>query len=105
MSSDSAKNLVHVIYALQAAAFATGLTFFIAPMLIYWKQKNIKDPRLGAHIQWQLETFWYGLFWGVVGVIAFSLEIGLFILIADVLWILYRIGHGWMQLSRDLPVK
>ena len=96
---DSAKNLATAVYALQAASFFVGITAIVAVVINYVKLDDVKGTWLESHFRWQIRTFWYGLLWGVVGVLTFILIVGWFILIADAVWIIYRIVKGWLNLN------
>ncbi|MEJ2394215.1 MAG: hypothetical protein P8Z77_05420, partial [Candidatus Thiodiazotropha sp.] len=54
---------------------------------------------LASHFTWQIRTFWYGLLWGAIGLISHFFLISYLILLANTVWILYRIIKGWLRLS------
>ena len=101
---DSAKTLTTVVYALQALSFFVGLTAIVAIVINYVKIDDIKGTWLESHFRWQMRTFWFGLLWGVIGAILFILFIGWFILIADGVWIIYRIVKGWLKLNEGKEI-
>ncbi|HEV7393905.1 MAG TPA: hypothetical protein VGO08_19850, partial [Burkholderiales bacterium] len=108
--------LTHVMYGLHAfsaimgvlgsawivTSFLTGWPSIIAVIINYVKRGEVRGTYLESHFSWQLRTFWYALLWLVVAgllaitvvglVIAFPLVIGVGI------WVLYRIGRGWLAL-------
>lgn len=96
---DSAKTLTTVVYALQAASFFFGITYIVAIIISYVKLDDVKGTWLESHFRWQIRTFWFSLLWGVIGAITFILIIGWFILIADGIWVIYRIVKGWLRLN------
>lgn len=96
---DSAKTITTVVYALQALSFFVGITAIVAIVINYVKIDDIKGSWLESHFRWQMRTFWYGLLWGVIGAITFIFIIGWFILIADGIWVIYRIVKGWLRLN------
>lgn len=98
------KNLATVIYALQAAGFGVVITYFIAPMMIYWKRKAVAGTWVESHFQWQLNTFWYSLGVAAVGIIGISTPVGYMLLVADAMWVIYRIVQGWSRLSLGRPM-
>ena len=66
--NDSNKTLTHVIYGLQAIAFFLfGTTALIAVIINYVKKSDVKGTWLETHFRWQIRTFWWSLFWGIVG--------------------------------------
>lgn len=101
---DSAIRYTHAVYALQAASFVFGITFFVAVILNYVKRDEVQDTWLATHFRWQIRTFWYVLLWTVLGSITLLLGIGYLILIATALWLIYRIAKGWMRLLDRKPM-
>jgi len=92
------KNVATAVYALQAASFLLGITYIIAVILAYVKRGEAGNTWLGTHYRWQIRTFWFSLFWSVMGIISAVIGIGYIILFAVMIWVLYRIIKGWMYL-------
>lgn len=117
-----------IIYALQAAPFVLlGITYIVAIIINYVKKGDVKGTWLESHFTWQRNTFWYSLLWAIIGTITtgFFLEmvvllmmrlsiigditgsflnnIGgilvVFVFIADVIWAIYRVVKGWLNLN------
>ena len=93
------KTITTIVYALQAIAFFIGISFIAAVILNYVKKEDVQGTWLASHFRWQIRTFWFGLLWGIIGVISFFLVVGYFILIANAIWVIYRIIKGWLRLS------
>lgn len=100
----SLKTVATVVYALQAVGFFIGITWIVAIVIDYVKKDEARGTWLESHFRWQIRTFWWGLLWGVIGAILFLVIIGWFILIADAIWIIYRIVKGWLNLAENRPV-
>lgn len=100
----AAKNLTTAIYGLYAASFFVGITAIVAIILNYLKREAVAGTILESHFRWQMRTFWYGMLWGVIGGILCLVLIGIPILIADSIWIIYRIVKGWLNLSENKPM-
>jgi uncharacterized membrane protein len=98
------KTLTAVVYGLQAAGFIVGLTWIVGVVVNYVKKDDVAGTWLESHFRWQIRTFWFGLLWGVIGMLTFILIVGWFILIADAIWIIYRIVKGWLNLNENKPV-
>ena len=94
-----------VVYALQAAGFLFGITWVVAVIIDYVKRDDAAGTWLESHFRWQIRTFWWGLLWGVIGGILFIVIVGWFILMADAIWIIYRIVKGWLRLSERREVS
>ena len=100
----SAKNVTTLIYALYAASFLIGITAIVAIVMNYIKKEDVAGTFLESHFRWQIRTFWFGMLWGVLGAITFFLVIGWFVLIANVIWVIYRIAKGWLRLNDNKPM-
>lgn len=99
-----AKNLTMIIYALQAASFVVGLTFLVAVVMNYIKIDDVKGTWLASHFRWQIRTFWFGLLWMLIGGLLTMIFIGILILLANAVWIIYRIAKGWIYLADNKPM-
>ena len=100
----SAKNVTTLIYALYAASFLIGITSIVAIVMNYIKKEDVAGTFFESHFRWQIRTFWFGMLWGVLGAITFFLVIGWFVLIANVIWVIYRIAKGWLRLNDNKPM-
>jgi uncharacterized membrane protein len=93
------KTLTIVVYALQAASFFVGITSIAGVIINYIKRPEVQGTWLESHFRWQIRTFWFGVLWGVIGIVTAFIVIGFVILIADAIWIIYRIVKGWICLN------
>ncbi len=84
------KTLTMVIYALQALGFLVGVSWIVAVVMNYYVR--------------QIRTFWFGLLWGVIGSILLLILVGWLVLMADAIWIIYRIVKGWLYLNDNKPL-
>jgi uncharacterized membrane protein len=100
----SAKTLTTIIYALYAASYLIGITAIVAIIINYVKKDDVAGTFLESHFRWQIRTFWFGLLWGVLGALTFLLVVGWFVVVADGIWIIYRIVKGWLRLNDNKPM-
>jgi uncharacterized membrane protein len=98
------KKIVLSVYILQAASFMIGITYFIAVVVNYLQRGAVAGTWLESHFRWQINTFWFSLPGLVIGGATLFWAIGYFILIADVIWMIYRIVQGWANLARNQPM-
>ncbi len=116
-------NLTHIIYGLHAFAIVTGiigsativgsflgsLPSILAVILNYARRSETRGTWLESHFNWQIRTFWFALLWVLIAVLLALTLIGLpltiFILVGLTLWVIYRIGRGWLALNdqRTIP--
>jgi uncharacterized membrane protein len=101
---NSLKTLTAVVYGLQAAGFFVGITWIVAIVMNYVKREEVAGTWIESHFRWQIRTFWWGLLWGVIGVVLAFVLVGFVVLAADTVWIIYRIVKGWLSLNEGKPV-
>lgn len=119
----------HITYALYVFSYFTaGLTWIIPIVMNYMKRDDVRHTWLYSHFDWQIKTFWYSIFFGVISglmimfgfggfVFGAALDsgnamgggvlvgfLGGFIFVLTLLWHLYRIVRGWIALSNRRPV-
>jgi uncharacterized membrane protein len=99
----AAKRLTMIVYALQAVSFVLGITWIVAIIVNYVKKEDVNGTWLESHFRWQIRTFWFSLLWAALGFL-FMLTIigwfiGMFILMVNGVWIIYRIVKGWLRLN------
>ena len=115
-------NLTHIIYGLHTFAIITGivgsativgsflgsLPSILAVILNYARRSETRGTWLASHFSWQIRTFWLALLWVVIAVLLAFTLIGLpltiCILIGLTLWVIYRIGRGWLALNEQRTV-
>lgn len=101
---DELKTITTIVYALQAVSFFIGISFIAAVILNYVKKEDVQNTWLASHFDWQIRTFWFGLLWSIIGFMSLILIVGYFIIIANAIWIVYRIIKGWLRLSENKPM-
>lgn len=100
----SLKSLTQVVYVLYALSYFTGITAIIGIIINYVKKDDVAGTWLESHFRWQIRTFWFGLLWAVIGAATFFIVIGIAILFANFVWIIYRIVKGWLNLNDNKPM-
>jgi uncharacterized membrane protein len=103
--SDRNLTYTHVIYGLQAASLVVGLTLIVAAVMNYVRRTDVQGTWLESHFRWQIRTFWFFLLWVVVGSITTVIFVGYLILLANLVWFIYRIAKGWTRLADRRPVE
>ena len=103
----SLKNLTLVVYGLQVLSVFVGVTAIVGIIINYVKRDDAVGTLYESHFDWQIRTFWWGLLWAVVGGLLTLVVVGIAVLLADAVWIIYRIVKGWLSLAENkpLPVK
>ena len=114
----SAITVAHIVYALHAFAILAGilgavtvigsfiasLPSIFAVILNYLKRSEARGTWVYSHYRWQIRTFWFALLWAIIGIATFIFLIGIAILVVLTLWLIYRIGRGWLRLRAQRPM-
>lgn len=94
----SMKSVTNVVYGLQALSFLLLFTALIGVIINYIKRDDVAGTWLESHFRWQIRTFWFGLFWSLLGTLLAGIGVGVLILGVTALWFVYRILRGWLAL-------
>ena len=103
--TQSLRSLTMVIYALYAAGFITAISPIAAIIMNYLKRDEVAGTWLEGHFRWQMRTFWFGLLWGVIGTFLTIVVVGFPILVANAIWIIYRLIKGFLKLNENQPIQ
>ncbi|WP_333874047.1 DUF4870 family protein [Methylobacter sp.] len=102
----SLKWLATAVYLCQVLAFAlAGLPLLVGVAINFFRKDEVKGTFLESHFDWQIKTAWIALAGFALSGLTFELGIGLYILIATVMLIVYRVVIGWNALNSDRPVN
>jgi uncharacterized membrane protein len=112
----------HIVYALHTLAIIVGivgtatvigsfvgsLPSLLAVILSYVKRGEARGTWAASHYHWQIRTFWFAVLWALIGwaliITIVGAVAGVPILIALTLWLIYRIGRGWLRLYDRRPM-
>ena len=98
------RRLTMIVYILQIASIAVGITLIAAVIINYVKRRDVEGTWLESHFRWQIRTFWWSLLWLGVGLALLVVIIGIFVLMAAAMWLLYRAIKGWLELEERRPM-
>ena len=118
----SALVAAHIVYGLHALAIVLGVTgaatviggfvgsapSIIAVIINYVKRGGARGTWAASHYRWQIRTFWFALLWLIIAMLLVvtlvGAPVGLGLLLALTLWLIYRIARGWLRLIDKQPV-
>lgn len=98
-SDQSDRKLAQLVYILQAIGIFIGLTFIAGVIINYIKRGEMTTELGKSHTRWQIRTFWFSLLWMVIGSVLAVVVVGYFIVLANLVWVIYRICRGWLRLN------
>ncbi|ELA08237.1 putative transmembrane protein [Moraxella macacae 0408225] len=119
----------HATYALTMFGYFTAGIVWILPIIMnYAKRDEARHTWLYSHFDWQIKTFWYGVFFGGIGLVlmvfGFSVSfigmvvdnhalfggsglvgvVGGLMFVAVLIWHFYRTVRGWIALNNRKAV-
>jgi len=100
----SLRQLTLIVYVLQIASIVLGVTLVAAVLINYLKRRDVEGTWLESHFRWQIRTFWWSLLWLGVGLALVVVIVGVFVLMAAAMWLLYRAIKGWLELEERRPM-
>lgn len=101
----SQKNMALLVYVLQGLGFFTGgVTYIVAIIINYIKMDEVRGTWIEGHFRWQMNTFWYGLLWSIVGLLFWLILMGWLASAIVSIWIIYRIIKGALYLNDDKAI-
>jgi len=100
----SLKQLTMITYILYAVSWMVGITGIVAIVINYVKRDDTVGTIYESHFTWQIRTFWWSLLWAVIGFVLMFVVIGIPILVADAIWVIYRIVKGFLNWNDGKPM-
>jgi uncharacterized membrane protein len=106
----SSKNLAWWLYIAHAICFlvSLGALSWIPLIIDYVKRGDAADTFVYSHFSWQIRSFWWYLFWMVMGAVLFSSIVGIPLawLVWSVAWVwkAYRLVKGLLDLNDNKPM-
>lgn len=105
-----AKTLAWCLYLVHGASFVLSLgAFSFIPLFInYLKRDESAGTFVHSHHNWQIRSFWWYVFWIVVGAVLWMTLIGipLAFLVWGLAWLwkAYRLLRGFIDLNNNTPM-
>lgn len=106
-----AKTLAWWLYLVHGASFvfSLGALSFIPLIINYLKRGESAGTFVHSHHSWQIRSFWWYVFWVVVGAIIWVTLIGipvaLLVWSLAWLWKAYRLVRGFIDLNNNNPMR
>lgn len=94
-----------IIYILFFIGFPFALAALAGVIMAYVNRSSDDDEVVASHYAYQISTFWWGLLWIVLGTLLSMVFVGYFILVAWLIWTLYRLIKGICAWNKYQIVK
>jgi len=92
------RNLVQLVYLLQALALLNGLTAVAAVLINLLMSQQVQNRLYQSHVEWQLRTFVLAALGFIISGILCLVVVGFFLMPVVGLWYGYRVAKGWLAL-------
>lgn len=100
----ASRSTVQLVYILFAIGFFTGLTYIVGGIIATIKKSDEQNSVMKSHFSHQARTFWFSVLWSVLGFVTAIFVVGYFILLANFIWVIYRLVKGWLAFSESKPI-
>jgi uncharacterized membrane protein len=97
ISVQSDRTIALVAYGLHLFGAIAGITS-IAGLILNYFSRDQYDEALASHHRWMIRSFWWALFWIVIGIVTWFFLIGMAICGLTWLWYVYRHVRGLVAL-------
>ena len=98
---DEAKTHALIAYALMLAGLLTLLFWFIGGIWAMVKKSDVEGSHFSDHYDNLIGTFWWGIFWAVLGGLLSLIFVGYLILGVLWFWALFRLIKGLAKLTSN----
>lgn len=98
-------SLPMIIYVLLFIGFPFALAALAGVIMAYVNRSPEDDEVVASHYAYQIRTFWWGLLWIVLGSLLSLVFVGYLILIAWLVWTLYRLIKGISAWNKYQVIK
>lgn len=109
-NTQSSKNFAWWLYIFHGASlvFSLGMFSFIPLILNYIKRADAAGTFVHSHHTWQIRSFWWYLFWIILGGLMFATIIGIplayLVWFGAWIWWAYRLIRGFLDLDGNKPM-
>ncbi len=98
------RNLSLLVYVLLFIGLFSGLTAILAVVVNYIKLDDVRGTLYESHFRWQINTFWGGLAFFVLGGLLVWILVGFLIWGIGAIWFIYRVVKGLLNLNEGKPM-
>lgn len=103
--SGNSKTHALISYILMAIGLFTAIPLFIGAVWAMFTRSSSRGTIYYSHYTNAIRTFWWSVFWTVVGCLLIWAVIGIAILGVTWLWVLYRTIFGLAKIMNDEPYE
>ena len=100
--TDSQHTMAMIAYVLHLVGAIAGLPSLIG-LVINYLGRSESTPLVRSHHRWMIETFWWAIFWIIIGVIALVIPVGWVVL--GLVWVWYVYRHVRVLDDREAPLS
>lgn len=100
---DSARTATIIVYLLYLAALVNGITAIIGVVLAYVKRDDVRGTIYEGHFSNAIEVFWVYLVGMLIAVPLCFVLVGIPLVIALYIWVLFRVIKGLVRAMDGLP--
>lgn len=100
---DSARTMAIIVYLLYLAALINGLTAVVGVILAYVKRDDARGTAYESHFSNAIEIFWVFLVGMLIAVPLCFVLVGIPMVVALYIWVLFRTIKGVVRASDGVP--
>jgi uncharacterized membrane protein len=99
------RNWTIAVWLLYLGGHITMITVIAGLIIAYMKRDAFVGTPYESHMTSAIRTFWISLVVGLIGMVLVIVGVGIFILIALVIWTLFRCVRGLVRAINGQPIE
>jgi uncharacterized membrane protein len=103
--SSEARNWTIAVWLLYIGSYITVITIIAGLIIAYMKRPQFAGTPYESHMTSAIRTFWIGLIGGIVFVALSFVLIGIPLLIALTIWVIFRNVRGLVRAINGQPIE
>ena len=100
-NNSASKTHALIAYTLLAVGLFTAIPMIFGGIWAMIKRRSASGTIYHSHYTNAIRTFWWSLFWTIIGCILIVALVGYLILLITWLWALYRVMRGFVEIVAD----
>ena len=99
------RNWTIAVWLLYLGSYITVITIIAGLVIAYMKRPQFAGTPYESHMTSAIRTFWISMIGGVIGTALTFVVIGLPVLIALVMWLIFRSVRGLVRAINNQPIE
>ena len=105
VQSSEERNWAIAVWLLYIGSYITVITVIAGLIIAYMKRSQFAGTPYESHMTSAIRTFWIGLIVGIIGIVLTFVLVGIPLLIALAIWMIFRSVRGLVRAINGQPIE